>query len=466
MGCATSKQPVCKNCKTPYQHPISRSYSVHVHHPPERDGDTYHVVALTSSTLGYPLHQNRRRSEASATILNDLEDKINGSDENRDFSMEMIEAKTWSTLITEKISKVAPKTPIRTPPGEPETIDAFELMAGLEDTSPTPIRSHHRLTRSFSFNYGLDSNSIPSISDRTSSKLIENGGPLQQEISENESSSNSYISLLSSDTSLSRPDTSLLSSDISLLRPDTSLLRQDLFDFDPDVINSFRKSLDVLPPVDPFDFNSLVNEKQQQAMDGKSGPLDGTDGNKLNGYKFPNKDKLVVYFTSLRGVRKTYEDCCYVRVILKGLGFRLDERDVSMHSGFKEELKELLGDGFNGGGLPRVFLGKKLIGGVEEIRRMHEAGQLEKVFEGCEMLADGGGSGGDGGVSGGVCEACGDVRFMPCETCWGSCKIYQEGDYDDDDDDGEEEFDESEFGFQRCPDCNENGLIRCPVCCY
>ncbi|KAM7506714.1 hypothetical protein LguiA_017167 [Lonicera macranthoides] len=449
MGCATSKQPVCKNCKTPYDHSIPQSYSVHVHHPPERDGDTYHVVALTSSTLGYPLHQNRRRSEASATILNDLDDKINGSDENRNFPMEMIEAKTWSTLITEKISKVAPKTPIRTPPGEPETIDAFELMAGLEDTSLSPIRSHHRHTRSFSFSYGWNSNSnsnsIPSISDRTSSKLIENGGTFQPEIAENESSSNS-------DTSLLRPDTSLLSSD-------TSSLQQDLFDFDPDVINSFRKSLEELPPVDLFDFNSLVNEKQQQATDGKSEPLDVADGDKLNGYKFPSKDKLVVYFTSLRGVRKTYEDCCYVRVILKGLGFRLDERDVSMHSGFKEELKELLGDGFNGGGLPSVFLGKKLIGGVEEIRRMHEVGQLEKVFEGCEMLADGGGG---GGIGGGVCEACGDIRFMPCETCWGSCKIYQEGDYDDD---GEEEFNEGEFGFQRCPDCNENGLIRCPVCC-
>ncbi|KAJ7000918.1 hypothetical protein NC653_011393 [Populus alba x Populus x berolinensis] len=149
-----------------------------------------------------------------------------------------------------------------------------------------------------------------------------------------------------------------------------------------------------------------------------------------------SKDKLVVYFTSLRGVRKTYEACCHVRLILKSLGVRVDERDVSMHSGFKEELRELMGEGFSGGGLPRVFIGRKYVGGAEEIRRMHEERQLEKLVEGCEMLGDE------------ACETCGDIRFVPCETCSGSCKIYYE-----------------EYGFQRCPDCNENGLIRCPICC-
>ncbi|KEH32058.1 glutaredoxin family protein, putative [Medicago truncatula] len=70
-------------------------------------------------------------------------------------------------------------------------------------------------------------------------------------------------------------------------------------------------------------------------------------------------------------------------MILKGLGIRVDERDVSMHLGFKEELKELFGEWYYGG---------------------------------------------DGG-----CEACGDIKFVPCETCYGSCKIYYEGDYEEDD---------------------------------
>lgn len=198
---------------------------------------------------------------------------------------------------------------------------------------------------------------------------------------------------------------------------------------DPDVISSLKKSFDELPPED----ESLAGEPTEEK----------------------NRDKIVVYFTSLRGVRKTYEDCCEVRMILKSMGIRVDERDVSMDSGFKQELKELLGEGLNGGGLPRVFVGEKYIGGAEEIRRLHEDGELEKMVEGCEKVEEEGG-GGEGGGSGGCCEACGDVRFVPCETCCGSCKIYCE--------EGEQE-EEEEGGFQRCPDCNENGLIRCPICC-
>ena len=30
------------------------------------------------------------------------------------------------------------------------------------------------------------------------------------------------------------------------------------------------------------------------------------------------EDKIVIYFTSLRGIRKTYEDCCSVRMIFRG----------------------------------------------------------------------------------------------------------------------------------------------------
>ncbi|KAK4366165.1 hypothetical protein RND71_014045 [Anisodus tanguticus] len=106
--------------------------------------------------------------------------------------------------------------------------------------------------------------------------------------------------------------------------------------FDPEVISTFRKVLEDLPPANPFHLKPLVNGEVTE-------------------YKV-GKDKLVVYFISLRGVRKTYEDCCHVRVILKGLGVKIDERDVSMHSGFKEELKKLLGNEYCGGGLYLPFL--------------------------------------------------------------------------------------------------------------
>ncbi|PHU07279.1 hypothetical protein BC332_23768 [Capsicum chinense] len=141
-------------------------------------------------------------------------------------------------------------------------------------------------------------------------------------------------------------------------------------------------------------------------------------------------------------MRKTYEDCCHVRVILKELSVKIDERDVLIHSGFKEELKELLGNKYSGGGLPRIFLGKKYIDG-----------KLEKFVENCERLED-------GVVNRSCnCKACGDIKFVPCETCSGSCKFY----YEEEDEEEQEKIKDDEYGFQRCPDCNENGFICCPV---
>uniref|UniRef100_B9IJW3 Glutaredoxin domain-containing protein n=1 Tax=Populus trichocarpa TaxID=3694 RepID=B9IJW3_POPTR len=382
MGCGSSKQKRCKHCQSPYS-PLPRSYSMHVVHPPQQKGDSYHVVALTSTTLGtLALDSANQNGTIDVIVKGDDQWKnvgdVNGSNglvkkskelnSKEEFSTGLIEARTWSNMIQEKIPKVVPRTPIMTPPGEPETINTWELMAGLEDVM-NPCSSHR--FRSFSF-------------------------------------------------------------DISQLSPTHP------FYIKP--IDSERQ-----PPFDSDDSSLPVNDATEVDFVAKDCKR--------------SKDKLIVYFTSLRGVRKTYEACCHVRVILKSLGVRVDERDVSMHSGFKEELRELMKEGFSGGGLPRVFIGRKYIGGAEEIRRMHEEGLLEKMVEGCEML-DGGGGGGVGGA----CEACGDIRFVPCETCSGSCKIYCEGD-DEELEELEESEESNEYGFQRCPDCNENGLIRCPSCC-
>jgi len=93
-----------------------------------------------------------------------------------------------------------------------------------------------------------------------------------------------------------------------------------------------------------------------------------------------------------------------------------------MHLGFKEELKELLGDGYYGKGeLPKVFIEKKYIDEVEEIQKFHDDKKLEKLLDCCERIDYI--EGGDGG-----CEACGDINFVLCETCYASCKIYCEED--------------------------------------
>ncbi|PWA48026.1 glutaredoxin family protein [Artemisia annua] len=342
MGCATSKQPpVCRNCKSPYA-PITRSYSMHVHHPPQAEDDSYHVVALKSSTLGYL--QLDPTANCSEPVRPRTPEKKESDHE--EFAIGVIDAKTWSKMIDEKIPKFAPKTPITTPPGEPEMINAWELMEGLDDTSPLRPKNGANHVRSFSFHVNP-------------SKFM---SPLDEP--ENEPSADDCDDVL----------------------------------------------LDVTDP------KKLDND------------FVGDCKNKSYNHSPPRvKEKLVLYFTSLRGVRKTYEDCCHVRHLLKATGVRVDERDVSMHSGFKEELKELLG-GSIVGGLPKVFIGKKCIGGAMEIRRLHEDGHLEKALE-------------------------------------GSCKIYYEDESDEVSDDDDEDKEVIDYGFQRCPDCNENGLIRCPICC-
>ncbi|KAL6912130.1 hypothetical protein ACP4OV_000935 [Aristida adscensionis] len=240
-------------------------------------------------------------------------------------------------------------------------------------------------------------------------------------------------------------------------------------EFDPEIVAAFRKALDEISPPPP-------PPPPPSAAAAGEGPGNEECVKKREIQKFPgivrarvsafqqridaklakmappqppapppppdSARKVVLYLTSLRGIRKTYEDCWAAKSILHGYGVRVDERDLSMHAGFKDELHAALG---GAGRLPQVFADGKHLGGAEEVRRMHEAGELSKALEGCEMAPP---SVGGKGVPLEGCSGCGGVRFVPCEECSGSCKVFLE-----------------EVGsFRRCPECNENGLVRCPLC--
>ncbi|WCJ39069.1 Glutaredoxin family protein [Euphorbia peplus] len=148
------------------------------------------------------------------------------------------------------------------------------------------------------------------------------------------------------------------------------------------------------------------------------------------------EDRIVVYLTSLRGIRRTFEDCYAVRMIFRGFRVWVDERDISMDSAYKKELQSVLGEKYVS--LPQVFIKGKHVGGAEVIKQMYETGELAKILDGFPKRD-----------SVCVCEGCGDARFKPCGNCSGSRKI----------------FDEDEDVLKRCVECNENGLIRCPDCC-
>ncbi|GAB2212502.1 hypothetical protein Drorol1_Dr00020473 [Drosera rotundifolia] len=440
MGCAGSKssrgrRKMCSRCQQePAFSQIPRSYSMRIR-PPRREtknDNEYHALSLRSTTLGtlFLERDGDREVDHASRYL----DHHGVDTREREAETGLIEAKAWSRMIESKMSRLVAKTPTMTPPGEPEKINVWELMEGLEDISP--LRPSVDNQRSFSFHVSSDT-------------VIHDVGL------------NNGFGVVSS----SKDD----------LMTDTIAS-----DFDPGLISLFRKAFQELPPTNPFHLNladhdedepetnntktngvvdhETVREKEKET----NGIIDKSKDNGIHGvedeYGCHGQKRVIVYFTSLRGVRKTYEDCCDVRLILRSLGVRVDERDMSMHSGFREELKEILGAGFSGGGLPRVFAGEKYIGGAEEIRTMHEEGKLSKVLEGFKSMNNISGKI-EGGVE--ICEACDDVRFLPCETCSGSCKIYYNGDGQED----KGSAVDCEFGFHRCPDCNENGLVRCPICC-
>lgn len=120
---------------------------------------------------------------------------------------------------------------------------------------------------------------------------------------------------------------------------------------------------------------------------------------------------------------------------------------MSMDSGFKEELKELLKGKEKESTVivpPRVFVKGFYIGGAEEMLKVVEEGLLGEVLYGLPRK-----------VVGAVCEGCGDMRFLPCFRCNGSCKMVIVRDH---------KQGTTTTLVVKCTDCNENGLVLCPLC--
>ncbi|XP_040380450.1 uncharacterized protein At5g39865-like [Oryza brachyantha] len=145
--------------------------------------------------------------------------------------------------------------------------------------------------------------------------------------------------------------------------------------------------------------------------------------------------RVVLYFTSLRAVRHTFEDCRDVRAILRGLRVAVDERDVSMDAAYLAELRALMRR--DRPPLPQLFVGGRLLGDADEVRLLHESGELRRVVASAPLAAPT------------PCVSCGGSRFAPCGTCGGSHRRYSE----------------KTGGFRVCAACNENGLVRCAACC-
>ncbi|XP_059643377.1 uncharacterized protein At3g28850-like [Cornus florida] len=166
----------------------------------------------------------------------------------------------------------------------------------------------------------------------------------------------------------------------------------------------------------------------------------------------PNgENRVVIYTTTLRGIRKTFEDCNAVRTTIEGLGVLACERDISMDRGFKEELRELM-KGKESTQLvpPRVFVKGRYMGGAEEVMRIVEQGCFGELLQGLPRLR-----------AGFVCEGCGGLKFLPCFACSGSCKMMMMLAVKEE---MGQQKEKRKTVVVRCPDCNENGLVLCPIC--
>ncbi|KAJ0044435.1 hypothetical protein Pint_05769 [Pistacia integerrima] len=212
--------------------------------------------------------------------------------------------------------------------------------------------------------------------------------------------------------------------------------------FDPNLLAAFEEAVNVHIRMSQEERKARMEqeniEKLREEEERKEEEEEKEDENPLLAFeeKCPpgGDESVILYTTTLRGIRKTFEDCNSIRFLLEMFRITYYERDVSMHTEFREELWRI----FDHKALPpRLFIKGRYIGGAAEVLVLHEQGKFRPLFEGIPI-----------DQSNGPCEGCAGVRFVLCFKCNGSHKVV--------DDEGLS---------SECQECNENGLIICPICC-
>ncbi|XP_071847845.1 glutaredoxin domain-containing cysteine-rich protein CG12206-like [Apostichopus japonicus] len=150
--------------------------------------------------------------------------------------------------------------------------------------------------------------------------------------------------------------------------------------------------------------------------------------------------KIVIFTTSMRIVRQTFDDCQLVRKIFQNHRVRYEEKDLFMNAEYHDELIARLGEG-HPVTLPIIFIDGELIGDVERLEKLNETGELRRILERFEKY-----------TPTSNCDVCGGFRFVPCKSCSGSKKSLNRNDFTD------------QFHALKCTKCDENGLMKCPDC--
>ncbi|XP_052174078.1 uncharacterized protein At3g28850 [Diospyros lotus] len=319
----------------------------------------------------------------------------------------------------------------RSPPREePEVIDAWELMGDLEDNLPISVQAKKtQKSEARSPLKLINQMASPKRLKRSGGKENRgsvcrwSGGVERSAFSPKRASKEFTLMGNSLKPSLNLRKT---------VEDSVALSQSGCFSplFDPELVAFYEKELSE----DEEQIKKMVS-----AVSTSNKPINSRDClSILDSFeeKCPpgGENAAVIYTTTLRGIRKTFEDCNSVRSTVESHRVRLLERDISMDSRLKEELRGLMGR--NGVKVPVLFVKGRLIGGADEVMKLEDEGKLEILLDGIPRAAAPG------------CDGCGGVRFVVCMDCDGSCKVLDE--------DGKRAV--------RCGQCNENGLIKCPIC--
>ncbi|XP_020106715.1 uncharacterized protein LOC109722949 [Ananas comosus] len=332
----------------------------------------------------------------------------------------------------------------------PEIINAWDLMKDLEEEAPIWSQKKKPAKPHVSIHLWSPAKAIVAASPKKPKRKTlgreNNNSPLQPSSEKSDLDSNRVLKPLNSSenskcvglsSTIPKRSTPLSAStplSVSIHRSgndsSVSSSRRSLSPlFDPELLASMERELLL------FD----EGEQIKKVVASEPGSRKAQESNLLlNSFELKclpgGENSVVLYTTTLRGIRKTFEDCNAVRSTIESHDVRIVERDLSMDSGYREELRMLMGT--REVKVPVLFVKGRLIGGAEEVLKLEEDGKMGVMLEGIERAKE-------------WCKGCGGVRFVMCRDCNGSCKV----------------LDEEEKKMVKCGECNENGLIHCPICC-
>ena len=201
---------------------------------------------------------------------------------------------------------------------------------------------------------------------------------------------------------------------------------EDVIAFPADESGMEKVSIeDTLPPLDDEQQEEEEEEEEEE-------PLMGFEERCPPG----GEESVVFYTTSLRGIRKTFDDCNMIRFLLDSFKVKYYERDVSMHIHYRDELRSISAAAEETEVLPPVlFVKGRCIGGAQRVLGLHEQGKFRALFEGVPVAGDT------------PCGRCDGFMFLMCDGCRGSRRIVS-----------------TDGSRIQCLLCNENGLIVCLDC--